>query len=104
MSYSFYDTGYDDSEVSELVKKVELVGEKGRNNIRIEVTLLDGKQYSVEGGGEEILTPDVDRTKVKFQGLACDFLGRKKMDRVIDMTLNLDKLENIKELTRQLVS
>ena len=102
MSYSFYDTGYDDSEVSELVKKVELVGEKGRNNIRIEVTLLDGKQYSVEGGGEEILTPDVDRTKVKFQNLACDFLGKKKMDRVIDMILNLDKLENIKELTRQL--
>jgi 2-methylcitrate dehydratase PrpD len=102
MSYSFYDQGYDDPEVSELVKKTELIGEKGRDKIRVEVMLHDGKQYSIEGGGDEILTPDVDRTRVKFEGLAYDFLGKKKGDRVIDMILNLDKLKTIKELTRHL--
>jgi len=103
MSYSFCDKG-DDPEVSELVKKVELVEGKGRDKIKKEVTLHDEKQYRIEGGGDEMLTPGVDKTGVKFESHAYDFLGKKKGDRVIDMILNLDRLENIQELTRLLRS
>jgi hypothetical protein len=103
-SFSFCDKGYDDPGMSELVKKVELVGGKGRDKLGEEVTLHDGKQYRVEGGGDEMLTPGVDKTRVKFESHAYDFSGKKRLDGVIDIVLNLDEVENIQELTWQLVS
>lgn len=102
VSYSFYDKGYNDPEVAELVKKVELIGEKGRDTIRIEVMLRDGGHYSIEGGGEEMLLPSTDKIRSKFRNLTHDFFGEAKTDKITDLILNLDKVDNIEELTRQL--
>ena len=101
-SYSFYDKGYDDPEIAELAKKVELIGEKGRERVRIEVTLQDGRKYSIEGGEADPLVPTTEKTRIKFENLAYDFLGKKKADRIIDIILNLEKVDNVQELTRRL--
>ena len=104
MSYSFYDKGYDDPEIAELARKVELIGEKERDTIRIQVTLRDGKQYHIEGSGTEMLAPSTDKIRSKFQHLTCDFLGDKRTDKIINLILNLEKVDDIKDLTRQLSS
>jgi len=103
---SFYDNNYNDPEVAELAKKVKVIGEK-RDTTRIEVTLQNGRQYSIEGAaGEllpsEILVPTTDRIKVKFGSLTSDFLGKEKADKIIDIVLNLDKIDNIGEFTQEL--
>lgn len=101
-SHSFYEKSCDDPEVFELAKKVELIGENERDTTRVEVTLRDGRKYSVEGGEGEMLVPTTDKIRVKFRNLAYDFLAEKKVDKVIDIVLNLDKLDNIRQLTHWL--
>lgn len=104
-SFSFFNNNYDDPEVAELARKVKLIGEKDRDTTRtttIEVTLRDGRQYSIEGGVGEVLVPTADRIKVKFENLASNFLGRERVDKVIDIVLNLDKADNIRVLTQEL--
>jgi len=102
-SFSFFNNNYDDPEVAELARKVKLIGEKDRDTTRtttIEVTLRDRRQYSIEGGVGEVLVPTADRIKVKFENLASNFLGRERVDKVIDIVLNLDKADNIRVLTQ----
>ncbi len=98
-SYSFYDREHNDPGIAEMAKKVELVGEKGRDRITIEVGLTDGRHYCIEGGGEELLLAGVDKTRLKFEALAYELIGKKRGEEIIDAVLNLERLRDIRELT-----
>lgn len=97
-SYTYYDN-YNDPEVLELAKKIELVGIAGRTQTKIEVTLHNGKQYSIEGALGDLLVPTTEKTVKKFNTLASTYKGK---DRIRDLVLNLDKINNIRELTKAL--
>jgi 2-methylcitrate dehydratase PrpD len=98
-SYSFYDKEYNDPGIAEMSKKIELVGEKGRDGVRIEVGLTDGRHFSIEGTGETILLANTDKTKLKFESLAYEFIGKKKGEEIVDIVLNLERLRDIRKLT-----
>jgi 2-methylcitrate dehydratase PrpD len=100
-SHTFYDN-YNDSEVAELIDKIELTKERGRDKTKIEVILQSGKKYSTESLGKELIIPTNDRIKLKFERLASGFLEKKKRNRIIDIVINLDKFETIDELIQEL--
>jgi 2-methylcitrate dehydratase PrpD len=101
-SSSFWEKNYNDPEVAELAKKVELVKDKSSDVIRFEVTLNDGSQYNIEGHRFKMTLPNTDEVKRLFAERALGFLGKKKTDEVVDIILNLERIRNIKELTRRL--
>jgi 2-methylcitrate dehydratase PrpD len=101
-SHTFYDKGYADPEVTGLAHKIILVGEKGKNEISIEVALHDGNRFSAQGGKEDLLVPDFAKIRTKFENLAIEYLGTEGVDRVIQIVSDLDKIGDIGELTRHL--
>jgi 2-methylcitrate dehydratase PrpD len=99
-SPTFFAKNFNDPEVEELAKIVELVEEEGRSMPCIEVHTVDGNIYTTN---EEV----PDRSKYiptrknmtdKFRVLCTDFLGDKDTDQIIDLIMDMDKLDNIKEL------
>lgn len=99
-SYTYFDNCFADPEVVELAKKVELIGKKEENTIKIEVVLQDGNRYNIEGDKEDLLIPYWKSCRTKFENLAIDYLGSEKVDRVINVVSNLDSIEDVGVLTQ----
>jgi hypothetical protein len=96
---------YNDPAIVALARKVKLIGEKDRKVPKIAVTLHNGKSYDIEEEKEwGTLTPTDEKVRAKFSELATDFLGERKAKEVIDIVMSLEKVDNIKELTRRLAS
>lgn len=95
---------YDDPEIFETAKKVELVEDesRGKYNRRIEVFMKNGKRYVIDEDRLSKFIPTREVIEKKFMTLALDFLGKAKAEEVIDTVMNLDKLDNISKLTRSL--
>ncbi len=103
-SFGFYAEHYDDPEVAELAKKVELVCEEGRTKPRFEVYTQNQEIYASE---EEIFdrtihTPTRQNMEEKFRTLASGFLGRERTERIIDLVMNLEQLDDLGKLTARL--
>lgn len=99
-SYEFYDR-FNDSEVLDLAGKIELTAGGDNERVRIETILKDGMEHQIEGIEGETLIPTPQKIIAKFERLASDFLG-KKTARVIDLILNLERVNKITELTDEL--
>ena len=95
---------YDDPEISALAEKVELEAEEGRQlyNPKIEVIMKNGKHYTIDEDRLSRFIPTRELMESKFMTLASDFLGKDKSIEVIDIVMNLDKLDDISKLTREL--
>lgn len=100
-SHTFFDN-YNDPEVVELTKKIELVGEKGRDSTTVEVTLRDGRQYSIQSSGVEVIVPTANRIMAKFDHIASAVLGKEKAGKISNIVSNLDTVNNIRQLTKEL--
>jgi 2-methylcitrate dehydratase PrpD len=103
-SLSFFAEQFDDPEVAELAAKVELACEEGRTKPRFEVYTSDGRVLAAE---EETVdqgprAPSWENVEHKFKELAVDFLGEKKMGQIIALVNDLEKIKNLRELTRLL--
>ena len=103
-SPTLYTQHYNDPEILEVAKKVELVAEEGRERFkpRVEVFLKDGRWYAAEEDRLFKFIPTREMIEEKFMTLASDFLGKRKAAEVIDTVMNLDKLDNINKLTQKL--
>lgn len=103
-SHSFYMSNYNDSEILSLAGKVKVIGEKDRNVPEITVTLNDGRIFRIEEEKERgTLTPTDEKIRAKFNELSVPFLGKERAREVINMVTSLEKVRNIKGLTRLLV-
>lgn len=103
-SLSFFAEHYDDPEVADMVKRIELVEEEGRVKPRLEVYTHDGRVLIVE---EEVIdefsrTPSREGIEQKFKSLATRALGVKKVDWIIDLVMNLETVKDVGELTAQI--
>ena len=103
-SAAFFTKHFDDPEVSALAKKVELVEEEGRSLPRIEVHTVDGNVYVTEEEAPDRnqYIPTKENMVSKFKRLCTDFLGKERTDQIIDLILELDKVNDIRKLTAQL--
>ena len=102
MSYSFYDTGYDDPKIAALAKKVKLMGGGAPGSVMIEVLLHDGRRYSIEGSEGAVPEPLFEDARAKFDSLTSDFLDKEKTRCLVDVVRDLDKTEDVRILARQL--
>lgn len=95
---------YDDPEVTELAAKVELVCEEGRSVPRFEVYTSDGKALVAEEPtlDRSIHIPTTVSMQEKFRTLAVGFLDKAAIEEVIGLVMNLDSVEDIRELTAKL--
>jgi len=100
-SFRFYAEHYDDPEVAELAAKVELVCEEGRTKPRFEVHTQDGKVYASEEETPDRTnhTPTRKNMEEKFRALASGFLGTERTEELIDLVMNLEKLDDLRKLT-----
>lgn len=103
-SPTLYTQHYDDPEILALAKKVELVAEEGREDLkpRIEVLMKDGRKYATEEDGLDKFVPTREMMEEKFMRLASDFLGKERAAEVVNTVINLDALDNINTLTQKL--
>jgi 2-methylcitrate dehydratase PrpD len=103
-SHSFYMTNYNDPEILSLAAKVKVMGEKDRNVPEVTVTLDDGRIFRIEEEKERgTLIPTDERIRTKFSDLSVPSLGKERAKEVIDVVISLEKVQDIKELTRLLV-
>ncbi len=103
-SLSFFARQFADPEVAELAAKVELVCEEGRTKPKFEVYTYDGRVLTAE---EETVdqaprTPSRENVEQKFGELATDALGEEKVRQIITLVMNLEKVDDLRELTRKL--
>ena len=103
-SFSYFAENYDDPEVTNLAKRVELVEEEGRVKSTLEVYTYDGRVLIAE---EEVVDessriPCWEGMDRKFKNLASKALGVKRVDRIIKLVMNLEKMEDLRELTAQI--
>jgi 2-methylcitrate dehydratase PrpD len=100
-------------QISALMKRVQVVGDPKLNDPaaprsgRVEVTTRDGKTVShftrfPPGAKENPL--DTERMNVKARDLMTPVLGKVKTDAAIEMVNNLEKLADVHELVRSLVT
>ena len=103
-SFRFYAESYGDPEVAELVKKVELLCEEGRTKPRFEVYTQDGKLYVSEEEtiDRAIHTPTRKNMEQKFRALASESRSGGRIEQIIDMVMNLEQLDDLRELTARL--
>lgn len=64
--------------------------------------MKDGRTLSLEDDRSQVLSVATDKMKAKFQKLASDFLGAKRVADIIDLVMNLEKVKRITELTNKL--
>ena len=71
---------------------------------KLEITMRDCKQYSVEQDTafSQKLIPTREKIEARFGELASDFWGGKRVAEVIETVANLDKLDNIRRLMERL--
>jgi 2-methylcitrate dehydratase PrpD len=102
----FAEENYNDLEIYELAKKIELVCEWGRTKPRTEVYCHDGRVFIAE---EEVpyTEPHVptnitEKMEKKIKKLASDRVGEKKVRHIIDIVKNIDQVDDVSNLTREL--
>ena len=100
-SARFFAEQFSDNEVEDLAKKVELVEEEGRSMPSIEVHTVDGKIYTTtdERPDRSKYIPTKENMEVKFRTHCTDFFGDEGTDQIIDLILNMEKLDNMRDLT-----
>jgi 2-methylcitrate dehydratase PrpD len=101
-SYRLYYEHYDDAEVGALAKKVRVIGEKDRMIPKIEVKLLDGKEYVAEMNPQEEFVPTEQNILGKFRKHVNDTIGKSRAEEIAEVVLNLDKVKNVRDLTEKL--
>jgi 2-methylcitrate dehydratase PrpD len=101
-SYRLYNYEYNDSEIHALGQKIRVMGEENRKEVRIEVTCRDGKKYSMEGIGEEVLMPTDEHVRTKFKQNTSDIIGEDSANDIINLVSDLDRCGSIRELTEKL--
>lgn len=103
-SAAFFAKHFDDPEVEELARKVELVEEEGRSLPGIEIHTVDGNVYTTgeEASDRNKYIPTKENMADKFRILCTDFFGEKKTNQLIDLVMNLDKIDDIRKLTAKL--
>lgn len=100
-SFSFYAEHYDDPEVNALARKVELTWEWNRAKPRFEVYTIDGR---ILIGEEEVvnrepLIPTIEKMEKRFMAFSSEYLGEEKARKIVDTVLNLENIEDIRQLT-----
>jgi 2-methylcitrate dehydratase PrpD len=98
-SYKLYNYQYGDADIYSLGQKIKVIGEENRKAVRIEIKCRDGKEYAMEGSGEEVLIPDDERIRNKFVRNVSDTIGEKIANEIINVVSGLDRCANISELT-----
>ena len=103
-SPTFFTKNFNDPEVEELAKIVELIEEEGRSMPCIEVHTKDGSIYTTD---EEVpyrskYIPTRENMTDKFRVLCADFFGEKDTDQLIDLIMDMDKLDDINELMKRI--
>jgi len=100
----FYAEHYDDPEVAEVARKVELVCEEGRTKPGFEVYTNDGRVFTAEEEtvNLEPLTSSVEKMEEKFAALASAHLDEERARQIINMVMNLDSIDDVRELTAKL--
>ena len=95
---------YDDSEVAEVARKVELICEEGRSAPRFEVYTRDGSVYLAEEETPDrsIHIPTVANMTDKFRALAGDCLGPERTEEVIRLVMSLETIGNVRDFTTKL--
>ena len=103
-SAAFFTKQFNDPEVEELVKKVELVEEEGRSLPSIEVHTIDGKVYITEKEmpDRSKYLPTEETMKNKFRALCTGFFGEEKTGQIIDLIMDLEEMDDIRKLTANL--
>ena len=64
--------------------------------------MQDGKEYTIEEDRRDKLPLSLNSAQEKFRRLASDTLSMSTIEEVISLVTNMEKLENIQELTRKL--
>jgi len=97
-SATFFAEHFDDPEVEELAKKVELVEEEGRSLPSFEIHTADGKVYATaeETPDRARYIPTRENMVNKFRTLCTDFFGREKTDEVIELIMEVDRMDDIR--------
>ena len=101
-SYQFFFEHYDDPEVADLAKKIEIVGEEGREILRIELHYKDGTQQHIEKDASEILIPTWENTEAKFRKMAAGALSEGRISEIIHLMHKLETVENIRQFSDKL--
>jgi 2-methylcitrate dehydratase PrpD len=101
----FLAENYDDPEVAEVARKVELVCEEGRTAPRFEVYTRDGSVYVAEETPDRsIHIPTMASMMEKFRALGGDYLGRERAERIIGLVMNLETIGDMRDFTTELQS
>jgi len=100
-SAMFFAKHFNDPDVEDLAKKVELVEEEGRSLPKIEVHCVDGKVYATaeELPDRDKYVPTKKKMVAKFRTLCTDFFGEGGINQIIDLIMDLDKVADIRKLT-----
>ena len=100
-SATFFAEHFNDSEVEELVRKVELIEEEGRSIPCIEIHTVDGGIYKSEDKipDRSKYIPTKDSMVDKFRRLCAGFFGEEGAGRIIDIILELERIDDISKLT-----
>ena len=95
---------YDDPEVAEVARRVELICEEGRSVPRFEVYTRDGRVYVAEEEAPDrsIHIPTALNMMQKFKALAGDYLGSERAAEVIRLVMNLETIGDVRDLTARL--
>jgi len=88
-----------------LMKKINVIRNEslGESEARIRVKLKNEIQYShhvVAPKGDPRNPLSFEEIIKKFEDLTCTVLSRRRMNRMIDIIQNLEKLQNLSELIR----
>jgi 2-methylcitrate dehydratase PrpD len=105
-SAQYFAEHYDDPEVNELARKVEVTWEWNRMFMkpRIEVYTTDGR---VLVGEEEVInlepfTPTTEKMEKRFLAFASDYLGYERAQKIVELVRNLEEVNDLNQLTKVL--
>jgi 2-methylcitrate dehydratase PrpD len=103
-SPSFLAEHFDDPEVAEVARRVELICEEGRSAPRFEVYTRDGGVYVAEEEAPDrsIHMPTVASMMEKFRALAGDYLGHERAEEVIRLVMSLETIGDVRDFTAKL--
>jgi 2-methylcitrate dehydratase PrpD len=85
----------------------EALGDEGRHGVEVEVELHNGSRYSekvlhAKGSDKHRMTED--EVLRKFDLLASRVLSSTRMEKLRDMLLKLEKLDNARQIAKQLTA
>ncbi|MDD5701943.1 MAG: MmgE/PrpD family protein [Dehalococcoidales bacterium] len=100
-STRLYTHDYNDTEILEVARRVELIPEEGRTwlNPGIEVILKNGERYLADDNRLARFIPDWETAVKSFTSNAGGVLGEDRASQVVEIVSNLEKLDNVARLT-----